>query len=300
MCLRARYIRVVGIDDRTYGGDRISHCRIREICLTAKRSGELNDIIDNIDERVENICQRVLNPLYIQALNGRLVDQTDYDTRIINDSLNVGGIIGTGPLIKFGIGQKVVNLFMKDLWALGLINNETSKLLHAPLDRTILRKINGFSEYSGGEFIGEFRIEGLVATLRDRVRERGINIPEGSGIEYINDTILTDRGLYRDYPRVKKTRKDLDRIAHINDLFEDELMRFNRSLIDRGNPQESPKNRGNLGDWTAWTHVVVDNQDHRNIKIYRDIQKTFRRHVQEMLGRFASVIELEQLLWQKY
>lgn len=67
--------------------------------------------------------------------------QDAYDQILIGSALDVSqtltrlGVSGT-----FGIGQKFVNLFMKDQWALGRLG-EYEGLLHAPLDRIVLRQI---------------------------------------------------------------------------------------------------------------------------------------------------------------
>ncbi len=112
----------------------------------------------------------------------------------------------------------------------------------------------GSSEYSLGEFCREYIIDGLVKALRDR----GINMPKGSGIEVINSDVLTNRDLYKKYSDVNLTKEDQGIIAKINNLNENEIKRFNRSLIERGNPHESPKNHFILDDAnkTDWFPVI--------------------------------------------
>jgi hypothetical protein len=42
----------------------------------------------------------------------------------------------------FGISQKIINLFMKDLWAFNELPNCVELNLHAPLDRTMVEKLS--------------------------------------------------------------------------------------------------------------------------------------------------------------
>jgi hypothetical protein len=42
----------------------------------------------------------------------------------------------------FGIAQKILNLFMKDLWAFSLLPEAIIAHLHSPIDRRILDKFN--------------------------------------------------------------------------------------------------------------------------------------------------------------
>ncbi len=102
--------------------------------------------------------------------------------------------------------------------------------------------VAGLAGYSGDEFKGEFTINGLVTAFRNR----GIDIPDGSGIYGIHDRVLMDKGLYQKYRDVNLTDKDRNTIARINNITLNELVAFNRSLIDRGDPQRSPKNLDSL------------------------------------------------------
>ena len=93
------------------------------------------------------------------------------------------------------------------------------------------------TDFSVGEFCREYIINSLVKALRDR----GINMPKGSGVEVINSNVLTDRDLYKKYSDVNLTKEDHDIIAKMNILNENEIKIFNRKLIERGDPHETPK-----------------------------------------------------------
>ncbi|MBF0330539.1 MAG: hypothetical protein HQL17_01275 [Candidatus Omnitrophica bacterium] len=110
--------------------------------------------------------------------------------------------------------------------------------------------------YSEEDFKGGFTVAGLVSALQ----HRGIDLPEGSAIEQINNNLLKDKNLYKRYSELTMTQDDNDLIAKIESLSENELMRFNRSLIDRGNPQQSPsmqQQRGWNGMQGAYGMVIL-------------------------------------------
>lgn len=92
--------------------------------------------------------------------------------------------------------------------------------------------------YSADEFSDGFTVQGLVEALR----YRGIDMPEGSGLDYINDHILTDRDLYKKYERSIAAKYGQDPLANGYNLSKNELQRFNRSLIDLGDSEKSPQN----------------------------------------------------------
>jgi len=91
-------------------------------------------------------------------------------------------------------------------------------------------------DYVAGEFTDRFTIDGLIRGLRDR----GINLPNGAGITFINENILTNKKLYAQYPELSIAQKDQDIISSFNEY---EIKRFNRDLINRFDPQRSPNNQ---------------------------------------------------------
>jgi len=120
-----------------------------------------------------------------------------------------------------------------DICEKSLIEQKTHALYFGVVGKHFL----GSSGYSVDEFSGEFTVQGLVEALRGR----GINLPEDSEIEYINDNILTDKGLYKKYSELIMAQENRYFIDNINNLNKNELMGFNRRLIDQGDPKKSPK-----------------------------------------------------------
>ena len=96
-------------------------------------------------------------------------------------------------------------------------------------------RIKDSSWYFEDEFEGELNIDGLIGALK----ERGIKIPLGEGIEYINKKILKKKTLYKKYPEVvtDEEKKSIDNLS-IN-----EIRSFNRRSIHRGDPLKSPKDK---------------------------------------------------------
>ena len=106
--------------------------------------------------------------------------------------------------------------------------------------KPIAQKIIGSYQYSVDEFKGEFTVNDLVTALRNR----GIDIPDGSNIKDINDKVLKNKFLYKRYSDVVLSDKDQNTITYINNTDKpnpEDLMAFNRSLIDRGDSKKSPK-----------------------------------------------------------
>ncbi len=94
-------------------------------------------------------------------------------------------------------------------------------------------------DFVAGEFNGALTIDILVEALR----KRGVAIPDGDGIGYINQNALMDKGLYRHYDDVLLTAEDLDLIGQIDAASKNKLKRFNRRLMERGDPRQCPRHR---------------------------------------------------------
>ncbi len=151
--------------------------------------------------------------------------------------------------------------------------------MFAPDQVAMIRRLHGrdsredvyqwFDGYSKDVLSGEFSVRKLAGALR----ARGIKLPEGSELEiigHINRDVLTDVNLEEKYPELNIPRKDWDYKDKINKLSERELIRFNRSLIDRGDPQQSPKNMApNRNDFNSIEQWGWD--------LHNKYKKTFQR-----------------------
>jgi hypothetical protein len=67
--------------------------------------------------------------------------QPAFDDFIVDTALKIYGSLPVSKGKTFGVAQKVINLFLKDLWALGLIPPKTEPFLHIPIDRGVLDKL---------------------------------------------------------------------------------------------------------------------------------------------------------------
>lgn len=131
MPLRAQYVADVGVNPNTYPAN--AGLRVAGIYQTARRG--------RIAQPLAMQIWGILNPLYNQALAGGLpAAQPAYDQLVVQNALAIQAILQAAGRGGFGIGQKIVNLFMKDLWGLGVVVQPVESLLHAPLDRIVLTK----------------------------------------------------------------------------------------------------------------------------------------------------------------
>ena len=132
MPLRAQYVADVGIGPNTYPLN--SNQRVAEIYQTARRG--------RIAPPLAMQIYHLLAPIRQQALQGRLpATQPAYDQFVVKTGLAIQAVLQAAGRGGFGIGQKIVNIFMKDLWSLGTIRLPVETVLHAPLDRIVLAKI---------------------------------------------------------------------------------------------------------------------------------------------------------------
>lgn len=132
MPLRTQYVHDVGINPSTYPTN--AEARISKIYQTARRG--------TLGLPVASRIWKNLEPLYQQSIKMKLpTNQSDYDQLVVQYAFGIGNLLHTAGRGGFGIGQKIVNLFMKDLWALGIVLPPTEHLLHAPLDRIVLSKL---------------------------------------------------------------------------------------------------------------------------------------------------------------
>ena len=73
--------------------------------------------------------------------------RAEYDHFVLEKITELGrllrrlDVLQRDKLGEFGIAQKMVNLFMKEHWALNVFSAKTERLLHLPLDRRVLSKL---------------------------------------------------------------------------------------------------------------------------------------------------------------
>jgi len=99
----------------------------------------------NIARALRAELWQLLEPLYSLAVANALPqDRPDFDSCVLERMFAVGAALGVnGKRGGFGIGQKMINLMMKDLWATGRVGGPVAQCLHAPLDRIVLNSLNG-------------------------------------------------------------------------------------------------------------------------------------------------------------
>lgn len=86
-----------------------------------------------------DIWTKHLCSLHASAVTGTLpAIQGDFDDLIVNTALKIESTLKAIGKGGFGVAQKIVNLFLKDLWAFGIIRTPFETLLHAPIDRGLL------------------------------------------------------------------------------------------------------------------------------------------------------------------
>lgn len=130
---RAEYRRILltrGTDlERRYEDD-VPSKRLRGIYRTSRFQ---------ISERDAGTFWRDLRPL--RELSGSSLGRNDYDRLLIRCALSIQATLQRIERPGgFGVGQKVANLYMKDQWALGRVD-ELEAVLHAPVDRIVLRAL---------------------------------------------------------------------------------------------------------------------------------------------------------------
>jgi hypothetical protein len=132
MPLQSQYLADIGLDANPYPHHPES--RIRQMFSTCRR-GSVSYCF------AMDIWNRHLVQLHSVVVAGALPPtQGAYDDLVVEAALGLGGWLSTLHKGDFGIGQKIVNLFMKDLWALGVILPPFENFLHAPIDRRVLGK----------------------------------------------------------------------------------------------------------------------------------------------------------------
>jgi len=128
MPFRAQYMHDTNLAEDTFPAHSAS--RTQGYYLTARHGG--------VDEHFATTLWQVhLAPIY-QVMDQLPADQAGYDHFVITNALQIEATLQQADRGGFGIAQKILNLFMKDMWALHLVPFGRDSLLHAPVDRGTL------------------------------------------------------------------------------------------------------------------------------------------------------------------
>jgi hypothetical protein len=130
MPLRAQYLTDIGLNSNPYPHG--PEARIRQMFGTCRRGSISYGFALEIWDR---------HLIRLHDVVGTLpATQSAYDDLVVEAAVGIGGWLSTSKRGDFGIAQKIVNLFMKDLWAFGIIRLPSEIFLHAPIDRRVLGK----------------------------------------------------------------------------------------------------------------------------------------------------------------
>jgi hypothetical protein len=131
MPFRAQYLADVGLTANPY--PLAPADRIREVYRTTRRG--------NISHALAiHLWNAHLQPIYA-ALARVPAMQAGYDNWFVQTALAIETTLAAEARDGFGAAQKILNLFMKDMWAFRLTPPAVEPLLHAPIDRGILSKL---------------------------------------------------------------------------------------------------------------------------------------------------------------
>jgi len=135
MNFKVDYLAATGVNPSTYADPETAVRRLHRTYLTTRRG--------RIDGSVTaTIWNNILAPL-TPGFAGLQGTERDYDAFATEHILAITEVLRGSRRGDFGIAQKIFNLFAKDLWALGSIPSTSERLLHLPLDRRVLSKLNG-------------------------------------------------------------------------------------------------------------------------------------------------------------
>lgn len=132
MPLRAQYLADIGLHSNPY--PVAPEPRIAAIYGTARR-GRISSAF------AAKLWQNHFNGIHSLIVGGRLpATQPAFDNWWTDEALKLTISLRVQGKADFGIAQKMMNLFLKDLWAFGLIQMPIEAHLHAPIDRRVLAK----------------------------------------------------------------------------------------------------------------------------------------------------------------
>jgi hypothetical protein len=132
MPFRLQYLNDIALVVNPYPAAPIA--RIRQIYGTARR-GAITAALAN------QLWVTHLQPVYA-GLAMLPVMQPAFDAVSIQTTLAMEATLVAAGRGGFGIAQKILNLFLKDLWAFNMIPPGVEPHLHVPIDRGVLSRLN--------------------------------------------------------------------------------------------------------------------------------------------------------------
>jgi hypothetical protein len=134
MPLRAQYLADIGLHSNPYPAAPES--RIAAIYGTTRR-GRISKAF------ASQLWQSHFKGIHSLIVGGRLpAVQPAFDNWWTGEALKLTVSLRAQGKGDFGIAQKIMNLFLKDIWAFGLIRMPIEEHLHAPIDRRVLAKFS--------------------------------------------------------------------------------------------------------------------------------------------------------------
>lgn len=90
-----------------------------------------------------NLWKKHFEGIHALATMGKLpTTHIAFDEWLVSEALRLASLLRNNGKGDFGIAQKMMNLFLKDLWGFGVIETAIETLLHAPIDRRVLTKFS--------------------------------------------------------------------------------------------------------------------------------------------------------------
>ncbi|NUN08980.1 MAG: hypothetical protein HUU54_07380 [Ignavibacteriaceae bacterium] len=127
--MKLQYITDIKCDANIFPYDQDAINRLQKIYRTARKGNLKEDKLTNLKDYLANIHKEPRSiPSNIEAFDS-------FAKEIIKEiAIRINGT----RKLKFGIAQKIFNLFMKDLWAWDKLKPEQESVLHWPIDKGVL------------------------------------------------------------------------------------------------------------------------------------------------------------------
>lgn len=146
---KQQYVETVGISRNTYKRLYSTQRRIEAIAHTFARVLIGRQCLDkNLKRReIDNLTQYITEHLILPIINSPQPwqDEAEYSRwhkeAIEQVIANCPMTWNDGNCLTIGMAQKIVNLFIKDLWALEILSMRYESFLHVVLDRIVLKEM---------------------------------------------------------------------------------------------------------------------------------------------------------------